>query len=110
MLRPTAESSIAEEEAEEGVGDVGAVVDQEHQEAVGQREGVLPPAARLPLAPGPVLAAGIGLLVAGCELVEQAVEGSRGDPGQMAEGLRGRFASGRCGSSRQLQTRRLIVQ
>ena len=50
MLRPTADVVDAEQEAEEGVGGVRPVVHQEHQQAVGQGEGVLPPGPGLPLA------------------------------------------------------------
>ena len=68
----------AEEEAEEGVGDVGAVVDQEHQEPVGQHEGVLAAAAGLALAARAALAAGVGLLVERGELREQTRRRRRG--------------------------------
>ncbi len=38
---------------------------------------------------GTVLAPGVGLLVAGRQVGQQAVEDERRDPGQLAEGVRG---------------------
>jgi hypothetical protein len=38
---------------------------------------------------GPVLALGLGVLVAGRQVRQQLVEDDRGDPRQLAEGIRG---------------------
>ena len=100
----------AEEEAEEGVGGVGPVVDQEHQQAVGQGQGVLAPGPGLALPPRSVLAAGLGLLVAGRQVGQQAVEGGRGDPRQQAEGFRGSLQALGVGHGASLPTRGPIVQ
>ena len=78
-----------EEEAEEHVRGVGPVVDQEHEQPVGQVEGVLAAGAGAASSAGAVLSLGLGQLVAGCEVGQQAVEDVRGDPRQLAEGVRG---------------------
>jgi hypothetical protein len=89
---------------------IGAVVHQEHQQAVREHERALPPAAGPPFPPGVVLASRLGPLVARRELVDQVVERGRGNAGQAAEGVRGSSQAVGVAHLVSLQARPVIVQ
>ena len=70
------------------MGGVRAVVQQEHEQAVAQVEGVRGAGPRLPLAGAAGLPFGLGRSVPGFQFGQQSVEHVGGDPGQLAERAR----------------------
>ena len=78
----------AEEEPQERVGDVRAVVDQKHQQPVAQGRLELAPRTRLAAPARPLGPAGPGLLFQGRQAGQQGVELRRPDPGQRPEARR----------------------
>ncbi len=73
------------EEAEKRVGGVSAIIDQEHEQAVGQCENVFGSGPRLALALGSVLPFSVGRVVAGLKFGQELVEHRGCNPRQTAK-------------------------
>ena len=73
-------------------------------------QGVFSSGPRLAFPPRSILAARLGLLLAGRQVDQQAVEGGRGEPRQLAEGFRGSLQTLGVGHVGRFPTRGPIVQ